>query len=353
MKPWPLLMSLAVLALACPQASAIAADAQPAKVQARNPTGEQLVEAAAAPLVGKYAPAITLTTLDGQKIDLAKFYGHKPVYLKFWATWCVPCRLQMPHFENVQRTLGSEIEVVAVNADFNETRDAVRRYRETMGLTMPVVIDDGKLADALHLRITPQHIVIGRDGRILHVGHLADARLDNALAQAIAEKPAPYVTADSRPGGGGARGPAPALKALTGETLALRSGGRPTVIFFFSPWCETYLKTSRPGMAKACLEARDQVSRVAHGSKARWIGVAAGLWATQKDLAAYQAEHPLPMPLALDETGGFFRAFRISEVPSFVVLDGAGRLVAHARSAEQALRAASRTRATVPVAKEL
>ena len=209
MKPWPLLMSLAVLALACPQASAIAADAQPAKVQARNPTGEQLVEAAAAPLVGKYAPAITLTTLDGQKIDLAKFYGHKPVYLKFWATWCVPCRLQMPHFENVQRTLGSEIEVVAVNADFNETRDAVRRYRETMGLTMPVVIDDGKLADALHLRITPQHIVIGRDGRILHVGHLADTRLDNALAQAIAEKPAPYVTADSRPGAGPRAPPPP------------------------------------------------------------------------------------------------------------------------------------------------
>src|SRR5262245_56965858 len=81
MKPWSLLTLLAALAWA-PVAGA----------DAQNPTGEDLAQSAGAPLSGKYAPPLTLTTSDGRKIELAKFYGKKPVYLKFWATWCVPCR---------------------------------------------------------------------------------------------------------------------------------------------------------------------------------------------------------------------------------------------------------------------
>src|SRR5260221_1683202 len=53
-----------------------------------------------------------------------------------------------------------------------------------MGLTMTIDMEDGRFADDLHLRVTSQHIVIGRDGRIQYVGHLADARLDAALRAA-------------------------------------------------------------------------------------------------------------------------------------------------------------------------
>jgi thiol-disulfide isomerase/thioredoxin len=337
MKAWPVL-ALALALAGCGRAPSQAAAAEPAKAsatQAKAPTGQDLAEEAGASLIGKYAPPITLTTLDGQKIDLSKLYGKKPVYLKFWATWCVPCRLQMPHFENAERTMGRDIQVVAVNAGFNETQDAVRRYRETMGLTMPIVIDDGRLADALHLRVTPQHVVIGRDGRILYVGHLADARVDQALAQAIAEPPAASVEAGATPGRG--RLQPPALKTLAGQALTLRDGARPTVIFFFSPWCESYLQSSRPAMAQACLKARDDVARLAPAQVGvRWIGAAAGLWATGQDLAQYQSQHPMPMPVALDETGGFFRSFRVADVPSFVVLDRAGRVIARTREASQA-----------------
>src|SRR5260370_36991550 len=73
---------------------------------------------------------------------------------------------------------------MAVNSGFNDPIGDVRDYRRKMGLTMPIVVDDGRLAAALHLRVTPQHIVIGRDGRIQYVGHLADARLDAALRAA-------------------------------------------------------------------------------------------------------------------------------------------------------------------------
>ena len=333
MKPWRVL----ILALAMAASGALVATAA-APAPPKAPTGQDMAEEAGASLIGKYAPAITLTTIDGRRIDLGKLYGKTPVYLKFWATWCVPCRLQMPHFENAERTLGRDIQVVGVNAGFNETPEAVRSYRQTMGLTMPIVIDDGRLADALHLRVTPQHVVIGRDGRILYVGHLADARVDRALAQAIAEPAAAYVKASA---GRTPRAPPPVLKTLAGAPLALGDGKRPTVIFFFSPWCETYLKTSRPAMAEACLSAREQASRLAaQPSGVRWVGAAAGLWATTQDLAKYQQDHPMPMPVALDESGGFLRSFRIDQVPGFVVLDPAGHVVARTRQAADAQAAA-------------
>jgi thiol-disulfide isomerase/thioredoxin len=328
MKPWPLLAVMAALALQGPSWAA---------TQAKPPSPEEVAESAGAPLIGKYAPALKLRTLDGKTIDLAKLYGKKPVYLKFWATWCVPCRLQMPHFKNVQATLGKDIEVVALDAGFNETRQAVVDYRKTVGLNMPIVIDDGRMADALNLRITPQHIVIGRDGKILYVGHLADAKLDSALKQAIAEKPAAYAPREAVKGAGPS---APALKTLGGKPLDLRDGSRATVAFFFSPWCETYLKSSRPAMAAACLKAREDVSRLSAGSKARWVGVGAGLWASNKDLADYQQQHKLSLPLALDETGGFFRAYKIADVPTFVVFDKSGHVIGRARRADEAERLA-------------
>src|SRR6202022_3492116 len=51
-------------------------------------------------------------------------------------------------------------------------------------LTMPIVIDDGSLGRAFHLRVTPQHVVIGRNGLIRYVSHLADLRIDDALVAA-------------------------------------------------------------------------------------------------------------------------------------------------------------------------
>jgi thiol-disulfide isomerase/thioredoxin len=347
MKVWPSLILMGALALVGPAMSAAQTASAP-----KGPSAEDIAEGAGAPLIGKYAPSIKLKTIDGKTIDLAKLYGKKPVYLKFWATWCVPCRLQMPHFENVERTLGEDIQVVALDAGFNETKQAVLDYREKLGLTMPIVIDDGRLADALNLRITPQHIVIGRDGKILHVGHLADAKLDAALKQAIAEPSAAGPAAGSDRISAAGRFVAPTLKTPTGETLKVAEGGRPSVIFFFSPWCETYLKSSRPAMADACLKEVQQVTQISSTSAARWIGVAAGLWASQKDLLDYQRDHSLRMPLAMDETGAFFRGYKVADVPSFVVVDGKGRIIARTSQAAEADRIALSAQSGKSPAKE-
>jgi len=299
-------------------------------------TGQERAEAAGATLIGTPAPAVRLTTIDGQKIDLARLYGHKAVYLKFWATWCVPCREQMPHFEHTYEQEGADLTVIAINAGFNDSVEDIRAYRQKLGLKMPIVLDDGSLGGALNLRVTPQHVVIGRDGRILYIGHFVDEKLEAALKAARAE-PAHSVQASltSGPARSAASAPAPgamvqglSIRTTSGESLPLRDpeGSRSTVIMFLSPWCESYLAESRPARAAQCRSAREQSEALAKTGNARWIGIASGLWSTSDELIKYRDEQHIAIPLSSDETGVTFRAFAVKEVPTFLVIDPKGRI---------------------------
>ncbi len=295
--------------------------------------GQALAEAAGRELIGTPAPRLVLKTIDGQSIDLGALYGRKAVYLKFWATWCAPCREQMPHFERSYEEAGPDLAVIAVDTGFNDTLEDVRKYREALHLQMPMVIDDGRLAAALNLRVTPQHVVIGRDGRIRYVGHLADAALDQALADAR-KTPTSVVAGGAVPKDEpryevGELLPKLPAQTLDGAPFPLRDAGdkRPTVLVFFSPWCETYLAASRPAAAAECRAAREQVTALAQDGRARWLGVAFGLWASDKDVAAYRSGYHIAMPLTLDQSGALFRSFRVSRVPTLLLADADGRIV--------------------------
>jgi thiol-disulfide isomerase/thioredoxin len=316
-------------------------------------TGQQRAEAAGRDLVGSPAPRLVLKTIDGEAIDLASLYGKKAVYLKFWATWCVPCREQMPHFERTYESAGSDLAVIAVNAGFNDSIDDVRAYRKQLGIRMPIVIDDGALGAALNLRVTPQHVVIGRDGRIQYVGHLANERLDAAIQAARAS---PAIGAPGGNDSSGAAGKAskyepgdqaPPLSAQTldGSQFDLRQpehpiepghpsrsghpteSGHPAVLVFLSPWCESYLETSRAAVSAKCREARVQVDALAKQHPGvRWLGIASGLWATKADLGKYQTDYKVTIPLTLDESGALFRTFQVRNVPTVIIIDSHGRI---------------------------
>jgi len=298
-------------------------------------TGQDRATAAGRDLIGQPAPRLTLSTIDGRRIDLGSLYGKKAVYLKFWATWCVPCREQMPHFERTFETAGPNLAVIAVNAGFSDSLDEVRDYRTTVGLHMPIVIDDGRLADALHLRVTPQHVVIGRDGRILYVGHLVDDALTQALARAQAE-PAGAVAPGASPRAAPPVDHVPArrIATLDGQSVALDAAGAPLVLVFLSPWCESYLEKSRPGRSRACRAAREAIeARLAKDSATHYLGIASGLWASREDLEEYRSKEKVALPLALDETGELFRTFGVREVPQILVVDRDGRIVERLSSA--------------------
>jgi peroxiredoxin len=299
-------------------------------------TGQQRAEAAGHDLLGTPAPRLVVKTIDGDSIDLGSLYGKKAVYLKFWATWCVPCRQQMPHFQHIYETAGPDLAVIAINVGFNDSVEAIRKYQKQLGITMPIVFDgDAALAVAFNVRVTPQHIVIGRDGRIQYVGHLADERLDAALIAARA------------PGTDAAHGAAAARQALaqtyrTGDSLPKASvrtlDGRefhfqqqglagPTVFVFLSPWCESYLETSRPQVSANCRAAREQVNSLSRNPHVRWLGVASGLWATSEDLQDYQKKYAIGIPLSLDESGKMFREFGVNNTPVMIVADAKGIII--------------------------
>jgi thiol-disulfide isomerase/thioredoxin len=299
-------------------------------------TGQQRAEAAGRGLVGWPGPRLVLKTIDGNEIDLGSLYGRKAVYLKFWATWCTPCREQMPHFERTYETAGPDLAVIAVNAGFDDSLEEVRAYRRKLGIKMPIVIDDGTLGAALNLRVTPQHVVIGRDGSIQYIGHLADAQLDAALVAARA----PVAAAGA--GGGVNRAPKKAprygvgdlLPAFSVQTLEGRSfhareigANAPTVLVFLSPWCESYLATTRPILSANCRGVREQVDALARDGRVRWLGIASGIWATEEDLRNYQIEHKIRIPLVLDESGDLFREFRVMNVPTVLIANSRGTIV--------------------------
>ena len=332
-----------VLMLACGIAW-VGADAQAAT------SGQQLAESAGHSLIGKPAPRLVVTTIDGETIDLGRLYGKQAVYLKFWATWCVPCREQMPHFERTYETAGTDLAVIAVNTGFNDPIGDVRDYRRKMGLTMPIVVDDGRFAAALHLRVTPQHVVIGRDGRIQYVGHLADARLDEAL-RAARTSVTPAGAGENPPAAAapniiqlavGSQLPAESAKTIDGHRFHFLDAHDPryTVLVFLSPWCESYLATTRPAASANCRRMREEVTAVAGEGNARWLGVASGLWATPPDLREYRLKYHVNIPLALDESGALFRSFNVNEVPVALIADGSGRIVRRIEAADLAAPAA-------------
>ena len=296
-------------------------------------TPQELAAAAGNGLIGTPAPALVVQTIDGESIDLGALYGKKAVYLKFWATWCGPCMKQMPHFEQAYETAGPDLAVVGVNVGFNDSLPDVRAVIVEKGLEMPTVIDDGQLAAAFNLRVTPQHVVIGRDGRIAYVGHLADERVDAELRAAAAPargKAAPRVAA--APIERFAVGDVlPDLDAVTldGRTFRARetADARPTVLVFMSSWCESYFLNSRPELAADCRQGREQVAALARRVDVRWLGVVSNLWERPAALRKYETDNAPGIPLAIDESGEWFRAFDVMRTPTVVIANAAGTIV--------------------------
>lgn len=119
------------------------------------------------------APEFTLEDLSGKKISLKSLRG-KAVFLNFWATWCVPCRAEMPAMEKIHRKLKAEgFEVVAIN--FREDESDVRGFVKELGLTFTVLLDkDGDVSEEYGAWSLPLSYFLNRRGEF--VGKALGAR---------------------------------------------------------------------------------------------------------------------------------------------------------------------------------
>jgi peroxiredoxin len=117
--------------------------------------------------VGSTAPEFSLSDLAGNAVRLANLRG-RIVFLNIWATWCEPCREEMPSMQSLyERLHGADFEMLAVNADQGD-RPSVERFVHDNGITFPVLPDpDLLIADRYAVTGYPETFIIDRNGRIL------------------------------------------------------------------------------------------------------------------------------------------------------------------------------------------
>jgi len=113
------------------------------------------------------APDFALPTLDGGSVRMADLRG-KVVLLNFWATWCPPCRVEIPHFQEASTTYNGQVLIVGV--DDGESRAQVAPFAHEMGITYPVPLDSNSEV-ARHYRVNslPTTFFIDADGVIQHI----------------------------------------------------------------------------------------------------------------------------------------------------------------------------------------
>jgi peroxiredoxin len=117
---------------------------------------------------GALAPDFLLGRLDGSELRLSDLRG-QPVVLNFWATWCAPCRKEIPQFVDASERF-REQGLVVVGANLQEGKSIVRPYADDFGMDFPIVIDvDGEVGDAYRLLGLPVTFFIDRDGIVRSV----------------------------------------------------------------------------------------------------------------------------------------------------------------------------------------
>lgn len=120
-----------------------------------------------APEIGAQAPGFTAATLDGGSVTLAALRG-RMVILNFWATWCGPCRVEMPDLQSLYNRAAGNLSIVAVNQ--GESAETVGAWADELGLTLTIVLDQTQeLTRLYHVRGLPSTIVIAPDGVITHI----------------------------------------------------------------------------------------------------------------------------------------------------------------------------------------
>ncbi len=134
-----------------------------------------------APQVGFQAPDFTLTTLDGRTLRLHDLRG-QAVILNFWASWCPPCKAEMPALQRVYEDYRDRgLVVVAVNVTAQDARPNVEAFVADYGLTFPVPLDlDARVASAYRVHSLPTTYFVGPDGVIHDIvigGPMAEALL--------------------------------------------------------------------------------------------------------------------------------------------------------------------------------
>ncbi|GAB4535093.1 MAG: TlpA disulfide reductase family protein [Anaerolineales bacterium] len=145
------------------------------------------------PRQGFSAPDFTLSTLTGESVTLSDLRG-QVVVLNFWASWCPPCRAEMPAIERVYRDLQPQgLVVLAVNTTYQDSESAAANFVAEFGLTFPILMDRrGEVSNRYQLRGLPSTYFVDRRGVIRAVvvgGPMSETLIRTRVSDLLQEAP--------------------------------------------------------------------------------------------------------------------------------------------------------------------
>ncbi len=164
------------------------------------------ISSTGANLKGQAAPDFTLHSLDGKTLRLSDFRG-KAVLLNFWATWCQPCKIEMPWFVEMQKQYGPQgLQVLGVAMDDASPPD-IGKFAKDLGVNYPVLIGKEAVGDAYGgVQFLPATFYIGRDGKIVDkvFGLKGRGEIEDDIKKALAQGgpatgAAPVQSSQARP----------------------------------------------------------------------------------------------------------------------------------------------------------
>ncbi len=121
-------------------------------------------------LAGKAAPDFVLRSASGENLRLSEYRGDV-VMINFWATWCGPCRQEMPLLDELQNRYNRVgFNLLGINID-DDSRQAMQMVKE-LGVSFPVLFDESKTVSELYdVKVMPTTILVDREGTVRHIHH--------------------------------------------------------------------------------------------------------------------------------------------------------------------------------------
>jgi cytochrome c biogenesis protein CcmG, thiol:disulfide interchange protein DsbE len=142
-----------------------------------------------APQQGFQAPDFELVESDGKTIQLSSLRGN-PVLINFWASWCAPCKAEMPAMEHVYQKYGKDgLQILAINSSIQDNRSNALAFTSQLGLSFPILFDEnGIVSNSYKVRALPTSFFVDRQGIVRDVvigGPMAEALLEIRVQQLL------------------------------------------------------------------------------------------------------------------------------------------------------------------------
>ncbi len=288
---------------------------------------------------GEQAPDFELTTLDGEQVKLSDYKGQK-VLLNFWASWCPPCKTEMPYMETYSNDYAKEdnVAILAVNMTTLERgqKEKVPKFVEEHGLTFPILMDEaGIVKDLYDVMIYPTTYVINEEGMITKRTNLL---LEIPYIQKLIEEADTFeqgqqdddqeAESDMRnPAldkglGVGNQAPDFELQTTDGETVKLSdSNGKMTFVNFWTSWC--------PSCGDELTVLQEFYAKHQKSDDIEVLGV--NLTNLERDadeaLSTFIEERKITFPVLTDTDGKVEALYKIEEYPTTYIINEEGYIV--------------------------